>query len=122
VREIGTSYRLKTAHNEEPSEPAKTTRFNFLTFNQQTLSRSAGVIQLAVGILESLIGLRFLFIQPTGKERLLPYSANLTYLPEDVRQALPLQVQVVYVEAFNRAWQEDLDSAKRGLTVRRPLE
>ncbi len=70
-------------------------------------------------ILEGLIGLRSLFMQPTRKERRMPYSANLTYLPEDVRQARLLQAQVVYVEAFNTVWQEYLSSAKRGSTVRR---
>ncbi len=73
-------------------------------------------------ILEGLKGLRLLFIQPTGKERRMPYSANLTYPPEDVRQARLLQAQVVYVEAFNTVWQEYLSSAKRGSTMRRPPE
>ncbi len=122
MRETDTSHRLKTAQSEKPSEPAKTTRFNFLTFIQQMLSRSAGVIQPAVGILKGLIGLRFLFIRPTGKERRMPYSANPIYLPEDGHQAWLLQAQVVYVEAFNTTWQEYLGSAKRGLTVRRPPE
>lgn len=73
-------------------------------------------------ILEGLIGLRSLFIKPNGEERRMSYSANLAYLPEDVRQARLLQAQVVYVEAFNTVWQEYLSSAKRGSTVRRPPE
>jgi cation transport regulator ChaB len=42
----------------------------------------------------------------------MPYYADLTYLPEDIREALPLPAQVIYADAFNQAWEEDLDSAK----------
>ena len=43
----------------------------------------------------------------------MAYYADLTHLPKDVQEVLPLHAQIIYVDAFNAAWEdwEDIDTA-----------
>ena len=39
----------------------------------------------------------------------MSYYAHLTDLPENIKEALPLSAQVIYVYSFNLAWEQHLD-------------
>jgi hypothetical protein len=59
---LGTTDRMQTTRENRPTAPppAQTSLSELFTFNQETLRRITGLIQLGFGILNGLIGLRFL--------------------------------------------------------------
>ena len=60
MSEMTDTDRMKSTQSVDRKEPAKTSLANIFSFSGQTLSRITGFIQLGFGILEGLIGLRFL--------------------------------------------------------------
>jgi hypothetical protein len=59
---LGSTDRMRTTNENRPTTPppAQTSLSELFTFNQETLRRITGMIQLGFGILNALIALRFL--------------------------------------------------------------
>ena len=43
----------------------------------------------------------------------MSYYPDLSTLPKNVRNSLPLHARVIYMNAYNRAWEEYKDAEKR---------
>ncbi|MBI1793706.1 MAG: YggT family protein [Chloroflexi bacterium] len=60
MSQLGTTDRSRTAIDNRPPPAAQTSLAELFTFNQETLRRITGLIQLSFGILNGVIALRFL--------------------------------------------------------------
>ena len=78
---MGNTDRMKTTQPQNRLQPARISLSSLFRFDQQTLIRLTGFIQLGFGILEGLIGLRFL-LRMIGSNPDTPFASfiyALTY-------------------------------------------
>jgi TctA family transporter len=96
---------MKTAQAENRPEVAKTTLSTLFTFHQQTLSRITGLIQLAFGILEGLIGLRFLLMMiasnPAAPFANFVYAITYPFLYPFIGLTQVFQAQGMVIEWYD---------------------